>query len=226
MIGGMVVRYLKRLLVRLGVLLHGLRTPIARASLPRFANEPRNLTIDLPRNISGSKRMYVGDDVNLGPGCFLVAVQRYPSSKMASPDYPMEQQTFEPTLRIGHRVTATATLQLFVQASVTIEDDVMFASNVFINDGSHGYHSATVPYKYQPIFKIAPITVERGCWIGQNVVIMPGVTIGAHTVIGANSVVTKSVPPRCIAAGSPARVLKRWDDELERWIPSPAHSAG
>jgi len=214
------MRYFKSLFVRLGVMLYGLRTPIARATLPRFGNAPKNLNIDLPRNISGSERIVIGDDVSLGPGTFLIAVQRYPSPKMASPAFPMEPQTFEPTLRIGHRVTATANLQLFAQASVTIEDDVMFASNVFVNDGSHGYETATVPYKYQPIFKIAPITVGRGCWIGQNVVIMPGVTIGAFSVIGANAVVTKSVPPRCIAAGSPARVIKRWDDERERWVAS------
>ena len=220
------MKYLRSLLVRLGVHLYGLRTQIARASLPRFGNEPRNLNIDLPRNISGPERIFFGDDVNLGPGSFLIAVQRYPSRKMASPDHPLEPQTFEPTLRIGNRVTATANLQLFVQASITIEDDVMFASNVFINDGSHGYQTATVPYKYQPIFKVAPITVERGCWIGQNVVIMPGVTIGAYTVIGANAVVTRSLPARCIAAGSPARVLKQWDEEHERWLAIPSQPSG
>ena len=135
----------------------------------------------------------------------------------------MEGQTFEPTLRIGHRVTATASLQVFAQQSVVVEDDVMFASNVFLNDGSHGYRTATLPYKYQPIVNIAPIVVGRGSWIGQNVVIMPGVTIGEHAIVGANSVVTESVPPRCIAAGSPARVLKRWDDRHERWAPVVEH---
>ena len=209
---------MRRLFVRLGVLLYRLRGPIARATLPRFGNSPGNLTIDLPRNISGAERIFFGDDVALGPGTFLIAVTRYPTTKMASPEFPAEAQVFEPTLRIGNRVTATANLQVFVQHSVTIEDDVMFASNVFLNDGSHGYQTATVPYKYQPIFRIAPIVVGRGSWIGQNVVIMPGVTIGEHALIGANSVVTESVPPRCIAAGSPARVLKRWDDRLERWV--------
>jgi len=209
---------MRGLAVRLGVLLYRLRGPIARATLPRFGNDPKNLTIDLPRNISGAERISFGDDVALGPGTFLIAVTRYPSPKMASTAFPAEGQVFEPTLRIGNRVTATANLQIFVQQSVTVEDDVMFASNVFLNDGSHGYQTATVPYKYQPIFRVAPIVVGRGSWIGQNVVIMPGVTIGAYSVIGANSVVTASVPPRCIAGGSPARVLKRWDDRQECWV--------
>ena len=214
------MKYVKSLLVRFGALLYRMRTPIARASLPRFGNDPKNLNIDLPRNISGAERIFIGDDVDLGPGSFLIAVRRYPSQKMASPAFPMEPQTFEPALRIGNRVTATANLQLFAQTSITIEDDVMLASNVFMNDGSHGYRTATVPYKYQPIFKIAPIRVGRGSWIGQNVVIMPGVTIGEHAVIGANSVVTRSIPPHCIATGSPARVRKQWDHEKGCWVAS------
>lgn len=204
--------------VQLGVLLYRMRTPIARATLPRFGNDPKNLKIDLPRNISGAKRIQMGDDVELGPGSFLVALTRYPGRKMASAQHPMVGQTFEPTLRIGNRVTATANLQIFALESVIVEDDVMFASNVFVNDGSHGYQTALVPYKYQPLFNIAPIVIKRGSWIGQNVVIMPGVTIGEHVIIGANSTVTKSVPPRCIAAGSPAKVLKRWDELQERWV--------
>ena len=208
---------LRSVLVRLGVLLHRSSGAIAQATLPRFGNSPKGLKIDLPRNISGADRIHFGDDVELGPGSFLIAVTRYPGRKMASSEFPMEGQTFEPVLRIGNRVTATANLQVFAQQSVIVEDDVMFASNVFLNDGSHGYQTATVPYKYQPIFNIAPIVVGRGSWIGQNVVIMSGVTIGAYVVIGANSVVTKSVPPRCIAAGSPARILKRWDEREGRW---------
>ena len=215
---GEVVKPLRSLFVGLGARLYRLRTPIAKATLPRFGNSPKNLTIDLPRNISGAERIFIGDDVALGPGSFLIAVTRYPSRKMASPEFPTEDQIFEPTLTIGNRVTATANLQVFAQQSVTIEDDVMFASNVFLNDGSHGYQTATVPYKYQPIFRVAPILVARGSWIGQNVVVMPGVTIGECAVVGANSVVTKSVPPRCIAAGSPARILKRWDEEQRCWV--------
>jgi acetyltransferase-like isoleucine patch superfamily enzyme len=212
------VNPLRSLVVRLGVLLQRSQGAIARATLPRFATAPKGLTIDLPRNISGADRIHLGDDVALGPGSFLIAVTRYPGRKMASAECPMDGQTFEPVLRIGNRVTATANLQVFAQQSVVIEDDVMFASNVFLNDGSHGYATATVPYKYQPIFRIAPIVVGRGSWLGQNVVVMPGVTIGAHALIGANSVVTKDVPPRCIAAGSPARVLKRWDEQGSRGV--------
>ena len=207
----------RSMLVRLGALLYGVRARIGEATLPRFASTPRSLRIDLPRNVSNPDRIWFGEDVELGPGCFLIAVTGYPSRKMRSTEVPMEEQRFDPVIRFGDRVTATAQLQVFAQRSVTIGDDAMFATNVYINDGSHGYATADVPYKYQPIERIAPVTIGNGCWIGQNVVIMPGVTIGDHALIGANSVVTRDVPPRTIAAGAPARVRKRWDEDSGTW---------
>lgn len=53
-----------------------------------------------------------------------------------------------------------------------------------------------------------PITIEDGCWIGANVVVLPGVTIGAGTVIGAGSVVTKDIPANVVAAGNPCRIIR------------------
>jgi acetyltransferase-like isoleucine patch superfamily enzyme len=131
------------------------------------------------------------------------------------------KQEFDPKIVIGNRVTATGRLTLAAHAQITIEDDVLFAANVNLTDGLHGFEHADEPYKYQPIFRIAPIVIKRGCWIGQNVVIMPGVTIGELSIIGANSVVTQSIPARCIAVGAPARVIKKWDEATGRWVPEP-----
>jgi acetyltransferase-like isoleucine patch superfamily enzyme len=54
-----------------------------------------------------------------------------------------------------------------------------------------------------------PVIIEDRVWIGSKVVILPGVRIGSRAVIGAGSIVTKDVPPRCVAAGNPARVIRR-----------------
>jgi maltose O-acetyltransferase len=56
--------------------------------------------------------------------------------------------------------------------------------------------------------KSEPVIIEDHVWIGSKTVILPGVRIGSHAVIGAGSIVTKDVPPRCVAAGNPARVLR------------------
>ena len=194
--------------------------------LPKFGNTPTNLTIKLPRTICVPERIFIGDDVWLGPGSLLVPVTDYPGPTLWHRNRaPSFHQKFDPKIVIGDRVTATSNLTLAAHQEIVIEDDVMFASNVNITDGLHGYENANEPYKYQPIFRIAPIVVKRGCWIGQNVVVMPGVTIGELSIIGANSVVTKSIPDRCIAAGSPARVMKRWDEASQKWLPVADDSA-
>lgn len=190
--------------------------------LPRFATVPRNLTIRLPRTISLPERIAIGDDVWLGPGSLLVPATHAPRPPLWPDSKPRTyEQRFEPKIVIGNRVTATASLTLGAHQEIRIEDDVMFAANVNLTDGFHGFENASEPYKYQPIFRIAPIVIKRGCWIGQNVVVMPGVTIGEMSIIGANSVVVRDVPARSIAVGSPARVIRTWDDSSQQWIDAP-----
>jgi len=194
---------------------------VARKLLPRFANNPHNVNIDLPRNIVNPDRIFLGNDIYLGPNSLLIALTGYPGSTMEHPKKKGTKQTFDSKISIGSRVTSTGQLQVAAMSEVIIEDDVMFATNVNITDGFHGYARIDEPYKYQEISRIQPITIKHGCWIGQNVVIFPGVTIGEMTIIGANSVVTKSIPERSIAVGSPAKVIKKWDEIKEAWIAVP-----
>ena len=202
---------LDRVIFHISSRLHASQADIAAATLPQFGNQPKNLRIDLPRRIINPERMLLGDDITLGPGSFLYAITRYPGPAMKHPDLQGTIQKFNPRIKMGHRVTATAGLQIASQCEVVIEDDVMFASNVFINDASHGYENASVPFKYQPLFKINPVRIGRGAWVGQNAVILSGVTVGELSIIGANSVVTRSVPEKCIAVGNPAKVIQQWD---------------
>ena len=185
--------------------------------LPRFQNEPRNLRIPAPRQIRGAERMRIGNDVDLGPYSILKVTTEYPREWAESEEYDVPRQTFDPLIVIGDRVTATSHLHIAAFDQILIEDDVLMASNVFLSDASHAFHTAEVPYRYQGFFRVAPIRIGRGSWLAQNVVVMPGVTIGELSIVGANSVVTKSIPDRCIAAGAPARVIRRWDPESESW---------
>ena len=191
---------------------------VARKLLPHFANNPRNVNIDLPRNIVNPDRIFLGNDIYLGPNSLLIALTGYPGPTMQHPEKKGMKQTFDSKISIGSRVTSTGQLQVAAMSEVTIEDDVMFATNVNITDGFHGYTRMDEPYKYQEIIRIQPIRIKQGCWVGQNVVIFPGVTIGEMTIIGANSVVTKSVPDRCIALGSPAKIIKKWDADKADWV--------
>lgn len=209
----------RKVAIRIGKLLQQVDGIIADQTLPDFPNNPKKLRIDLPRRIMNPERIYFGNNVFIGPGSLLFAMTHYPTVSMQPPDKKLPVQHFDSKIIIGNNVTATEGLQIAACREVNIGDDVMFASNVHINDGMHGYEHADEPYKYQKMFRIAPIKIKRGCWIGQNVVILPGVEIGEFTIIGANSVVTRSLPKQSIAVGAPAKVVKKWDKQSQEWIP-------
>lgn len=211
-------RLVRRAILFIGVRLHYSERAIASMTLPRFANEPRNLKFARPRKLTNPQNIYLGNDVSLGPGSSLKTVTQYPESENEARRIGVEVQRFEPKLVIGDRVTATRALQVAALDSINIDEDVMFATNVFISDGLYGYENVEVPFRDQRRTKVAPIHVGRGCWIGQNVVIMPGVKIGEMSIIGANSVVTRSIPARAIAVGAPARVIKRWSEKEAAWV--------
>jgi acetyltransferase-like isoleucine patch superfamily enzyme len=210
-------KIIKWLFVTIGIYLYKVQKIVEDKTLPKFGNNPKGLTINFPRNIANPRKIFIGDNVNLGPGCFLLPLTEYPTKKMRSSQFSMATQKFEPKIIIGNNVTATADLQVAALKSITIENDVMFASNILVADHQHGYANVDFAYKYQPLWKIKPITIKKGCWIGQNVIIMPGVTIGEFSIIGANSVVNRSIPPKSIAVGSPASVIKQWDDQSQSW---------
>jgi acetyltransferase-like isoleucine patch superfamily enzyme len=213
-------RLTRRIMGKLGVLMYEAGNDIARATLPAFGNNPKNLKIDLPRVICHPELIFIGDDVSLGLGTFLIAQTGHPA--FASPAAQIQQfpRSSKSRITIGNRVTATANLQIAAMSEIVIEDDVLLASNINITDGLHGYENAYEPYATQAMFRIAPIRIKRGCWIGQNVVVLPGVTIGEMSIVGANSVVTRSLPARCIAVGCPASVIKNWDNNTGRWVPA------
>jgi len=103
---------------------------------------------------------------------------------------------------------------------VTIGNNVIFAQNIVASGLNHEYKNPDIPIRDQNV-TVAPIVVEDDCWIAANVVITSGVTIGKHSVIAAGSVVTKNIPPFSIAAGNPAKVIKKFDATTKDWIRVP-----
>lgn len=187
-----------------------------RLKFARFRNSPSNFVMDKPYRLIHPELMEIGDDVYLGPNSMLNCITEYPSPVMQPPG-EVEIVSYEPRIVIGNKVSATAGLQVGACMEIIIEDDVLFASNVHMTDGFHGYSHVDLPYKFQPMWQISPIHIKRGSWIGQNVVISPGVTLGEMAIIGANSVVTRDVPDYSIAVGAPAKVIKSWCHDTNQW---------
>lgn len=96
---------------------------------------------------------------------------------------------------------------------ISIEDNAMLGSGVHVYVSNHEFHDVSKPIIQQGHQHVKPVKIEKGAWVGANAIILPGVTIGENSVIGAGSVVTRSIPPRVVACGSPAKVIKELDVE-------------
>lgn len=160
-----------------------------------FAGVGPRSTIAWPARFSGLAGVEIGADVFLGPGSWL---QTLPTEECS-----------QPRIVIGDRVSAAGALVLSAAQEIVLEEAVLLARNVYIADHIHRYDRPGVPVLDQGVTKVAPIRIGAGSWMGQNVVICPGARIGEGSVIGANSVVNSDVPARCLAVGSPARVVRR-----------------
>lgn len=121
------------------------------------------------------------------------------------------------TLLIGDKVQIGHFAHIVAKYSVTIENSVLLADKVYVSDCGHIFQDIGVPIIDQGVKHIGNVVIGEGSWIGENVCIM-GVKVGKHCVIGANSVVNKDIPDFSIAVGSPAKVMKRYDFEQEKWV--------
>jgi acetyltransferase-like isoleucine patch superfamily enzyme len=106
---------------------------------------------------------------------------------------------------IGDRAAINGFCRFFGHGSVEIGEDTQIGPCCLITTTDHDYRG-----NLETTFK--PVVIGKGVWIGANVTILPGVEIGDNSVIGAGAVVTKSIPPRSIAVGVPARVVRTIDE--------------
>ncbi|MBD5267199.1 MAG: acetyltransferase [Bacteroides sp.] len=126
-------------------------------------------------------------------------------------------------IKIGNKVQMNDSVHIAALESVTIGDNVLIASHVYISDNSHGCYkggdddtSPSIPPVSRYYF-VNPVKIGSNVWIGESAMIMPGVTIGNGAIIGAHAVVNRSIPDNCIAAGIPAKIIKRYNETTKRW---------
>ena len=101
--------------------------------------------------------------------------------------------------------------------NVSIGNFVLTANNVYISDNNHGYEDITRPIIQQPVKFKKAVSIGDGAWIGENVSII-GASVGRNSVVGSNSVVTGDIPDYCVAAGIPAKIIKRFIPEKNKWV--------
>ena len=126
-------------------------------------------------------------------------------------------------LKLGNNIQINDFVHLSAIDSLEIGDNCLLASHIYISDNKHGVYGGEGRHSSPDIapecreYVVAPVKIEKNCWLGEGVIVMPGVTIGEGCVIGAHSVVTKDIPPFSIAAGTPAKVIKQFNDKTKQW---------
>ncbi|MBF7954045.1 maltose acetyltransferase domain-containing protein [Rahnella victoriana] len=158
----------------------------------RCAGKERVYDFNLTRPSEEAKRLQLLKSImgSLGESCWIE---------------PPLRVAYGTHIHIGNHFYANFNLTVVDDATVTIGNNVMIAPNVTL---------ATAGHPIDPDIRITgqqfslPIVIEDNVWLGTGVIVNPGVTIGRNSVIGAGSVVTKSIPPYVVAAGVPCRVLR------------------
>jgi abequosyltransferase len=174
-----------------------------------FAGFGRGVSIhyscDVRRSISS--RMKIGDNVYIAPGTWLNVPE-------FSPNAP-------PAIILGNGCKIGRRCMFSAKNLVHLEDDVMLGPSVLITDHSHEFSDIDTPIHAQGLTAGGTVRIERNCWLSHGVAIICGsgeLVLGRNSVVGANAVVTRSVPPYSVVAGSPAKVVRRYDPDSRKWV--------
>lgn len=153
----------------------------------------------------------MGKGFRAGNGLWLQAVTEY------------NGQRFSPKIVIGKHVHVSQWVHIAATNFVQIGNHVLIGSKVIITDHNHGQYSVThsspdVPPSSRPLDQDRQVVIGNNVWLSDGVVVTPGAVIGDGSVVGPNSVVRGEIPPFCIAAGVPAKVIKTFDFTAHKWV--------
>ena len=168
---------------------------------------PNARIIRFPIDIRGKKFIQVSKGFTTGVGC---RIEAYP-------------KTDKKVLLFGENFQMNDYVHITAMESVKIGDNVLLASKIYISDCLHGSYSGdendshpdSIPHD-RPLSS-KPVVIEDNVWLGEFVSVLPGVTIGKGSIVGANSVVSKNLPPYVIAVGTPAKPIKKFNFETNKW---------
>jgi acetyltransferase-like isoleucine patch superfamily enzyme len=181
-----------------------------------FASSGRNLSIHVPCELSRriAHQIKLGNSVLIRKGTWFNIV----------PGLDRELKIIiDDNCVIGRRNSISA------KNSIHIERNVILSNSVLIHDHAHAFEDITLPISAQGVTPGGRIRIEEGCWIGNgsSIICNAGeLVIGRNSVVGAEAVITKSVPPYSVVVGNPGRVVKHFDLTKQVWVDGPARSMG
>lgn len=155
--------------------------------------------------IENMQHISIGNAATIMSGAWISAYEGHLKDNR-SPELVIGDRTY-----IGHGAVISCVNEVRIGREVTIGDNVQLA------DTTHKYKTPGVHVLDQGL-EVGRLVIGDRAWIGRNSFIAHSLEIGEQAVVGANSVVTRSVPPFTVVAGSPAKVIKRFDKERGEWV--------
>ena len=156
-----------------------------------------------PLRIQGHDNIWIGNNVSIHNFAWLASL-------------PLTSRNGKSILKIEDNSVIGDFCHIWSTESIVVHKNALIANFVYISDNLHGFEDVNTPIVNQPIKQLKPVEIGEGCWIGEHVSII-GASIGKNSIVGANSVVTHDIPDYCVAVGSPAYIIKRYNLTSRQW---------
>lgn len=160
-----------------------------------------HITIGKDVQIIGLKNIYIGNGSCIGDSAWLNVCIRDDVIRM----------------KIGKCVLIGRQAVISTAGYLEIGDYCVLAPRVFVSDADHIFSDIYLPIIQQGTTNNRTIIIEENCWLGMHVVVTGNVVVGRGSVIAANAVVTKDVPPFTVVAGVPAKIIKMYNPQTKEW---------
>ena len=158
---------------------------------------PKTCRLFVPILVNGKGRVVIGDRVSLGYG---------KAPKLGDGGVLLQARDQNARITIGSRTHTSNNISIVAKESIEIGEGCQIGDQVTIYDSD--FHEIAPEVRNESEGTPAPVVIGGNVWLGSRVMVLKGVHVGDHSVIAAGSVVTKSIPARCLAAGIPARVIR------------------
>ncbi|OGK17795.1 hypothetical protein A2866_05535 [Candidatus Roizmanbacteria bacterium RIFCSPHIGHO2_01_FULL_39_8] len=175
----------------------------------KFHSFGKNSIIKPILNSSNEEYISIGDYANIGSFCRITVSTEFGGHKVKSKN--------KIRLKIGDHVDIGNNGFITANNSIEIGDHVIMSAYVTISDHDHGFSDIKKHLHEQPLTERGYVKIGDSVFLGVKSTVLKNVTIGEHSVVGANAVVTSNVAPYTVVAGNPAKVIKTYDFTLKRW---------
>lgn len=167
---------------------------------PHFLRFGKNSIIGVNSTFIGLKKISIGNNTKIGCHAVITAWEK------------INNVLYSPHIIIGNNCSIGEYVHITSINHIEIGSNVLMGRRVTISDNSHGRNLSKdeiqIPPNQRKIYSKGGVIIEDNVWIGDKATILAGVKIGYGAIIGANSVVTKDIPPYCVVGGNPARILR------------------